>query len=385
MNNNKLRILTLGYDGSGVDPDSKLAKRSREYASVVDRYILLVPAAEAKKTELSENCFAYSVKQPPGPLFISRLLVLYSMYKQAKNIIKKENCNVVSTQDPFELGLIGYLLKRKLKIALNMQEHGDFFSANYWRNENIINFIRFYIGRFLIKRADSVRAVSKRIKTTLANKLSIAEKKIVVVPIYIDIQAEASQEPFAELKDKYKDKFLFLNIGRFVKQKNLPLLVQAFSEISQIHPEARLLMAGKGPLRHGLKELVKGLKLGNKIEFIDWIDDVYAYYHLADAYVLSSNYEGWGMVIVEAAASGLPIVMTDVGCAGEFVENKSSALITKVNNKEEFVRAMDSILSNSVLRKKLQKGASSALANLPNKEKTLRLYKESWQKAITQD
>jgi len=87
------------------------------------------------------------------------------------------------------------------------------------------------------------------------------------------------------------------------------------------------------------------------------------------------------MAIVEAANHGLPIIMTDVGCAGELIENEKSGLIIPVDNQIKLEEAMVRIIKDDSLRKKLAEGALSAVKKLPSKEETLALYKQSWEKA----
>ena len=74
--------------------------------------------------------------------------------------------------------------------------------------------------------------------------------------------------------------------------------------------------------------------------------------------------------------------MTDVGCAGELIENEKSGLVVPVNNQAKLEEAMIRFIGDENLRKNLVEGALSTIKNLPNKEETMFLYKESWEKAI---
>ncbi|MCD4762064.1 glycosyltransferase, partial [bacterium] len=316
------------------------------------------------------------------PAILSRLGWLGRVYFRAKEIIEKEKCNIITTQDPFEIAFIALLLKRKYKIGLNIQMHGDYFSTDYWRDENIINLLRFYLGRYLIKQADSIRVVSNRIKKSLIKRFSVAEEKIINVPIYSDTYAEKYYSAQPEIKKKYKDNFLFLAMGRFTKEKNFPLLIDAFKEVHKKHSKARLLIIGRGPLSGKLNDLVKTRGLLNEIRFMYWVDKVFPYYKVADAYVLSSSSEGWSMAIVEAASVALPIIMTDVGLAGEVIKNESSGLIVPVGDKSRLVDAMIKIMEHKEIRDNLGQAGKEATERLLNKQETLSLYKESWQKAM---
>ena len=114
---------------------------------------------------------------------------------------------------------------------------------------------------------------------------------------------------------------------------------------------------------------------------LGWQNNPEKFYSQADAFLLTSDYEGWGMVAVEAASYGLPIIMTDVGCAGELIENEKSGLVVPVNNQVRLEEAMVRIINDDNLRKKLAEVAISVVKKLPSKEETMALYKQSWEKA----
>ena len=364
-----MRVLNLSLDSSILDKNSVSAKRILEYGELVEKYFVVVPSKENKKLDLSDKVRVY------GSGGNNRVSQLFNIYKKSKEIVKQKKCDVITAQDPFEVGLIGLLLSRKFKIGLNIQEHGDFFSQKYWRQERLLHFFRYFLGIFIIKRADSIRVVSQRIKKYLVENLKIKADKIIVVPVYTKL---------ADIKKSDKNKnseFTFFNLGRFVKQKNLPLLLSAFARVVKKYPHAKLLLIGKGPEEKLLKKMCSELQIEPRVEFLDWVDNIYDYYSRVDAYVLPSNYEGWGRVIIEAAISRLPIIMTDVGCAGEVVVNEESALISQVDNLYKLAQNMILAIENRGLRERLARNAFNSINQLPNKQKTFELYKKSWKLA----
>ena len=153
------------------------------------------------------------------------------------------------------------------------------------------------------------------------------------------------------------------------------------SEKSKVESKKiELWIVGDGPEKSNLKYQISKLKLENNVKLLGWQNNPEEFYSQADAFLLTSNYEGWGMVAVEAANYGLPVIMTDVGCAGELIENEKSGLIVPVNNQIKLEEAMVRIIKDDSLRKKLAEGALSATKKLPSKEETLSLYKQSWEK-----
>jgi glycosyltransferase involved in cell wall biosynthesis len=125
-------------------------------------------------------------------------------------------------------------------------------------------------------------------------------------------------------------RFVWLAVGRFVPAKDYPSLLRAFSSVARCVPEATLLIAGEGPLLGECKALVEREGLAEVVRFLGVRRDVPRLMNAADAYVMSSAWEGLPMVLLEAAATGLPIVATDVGGNGEIVvEGRTGTLIAE--------------------------------------------------------
>ncbi|MFH1745148.1 MAG: glycosyltransferase family 4 protein [bacterium] len=371
-----MKILSFSLDNSILDKTSLLAKSTVEYGNLVDQYIVLAPNRKKIKVELAQNVIAYGVSG------FNKAFILFSIFLLANKIIKKEKINVITVQDPFEVALVGWLLTKINKINLNIQEHGDFFSEKYWQKESMRNYFRYYLGKFLIKRADSVRVVSKKIKKTLI-KIGVDDKKIITVPVYTEVSYSEEENTGRKMfKEIYKKEFLFLTMGRMVKQKNILLLIRSFYEMNDnIKKKSVLKIIGKGKEKKNLINLVKKLKLTNQVEFLDWTkyEDVWDQFWMAGAFVLPSNYEGWGRVIIEAAATKLPIIMTRVGCADEVIKNNESGIIIDIGDQEALTSAMEELVNNKEKTDKMGEKAQEAIKKLPNKIETLKLYKKSWE------
>ena len=176
-------------------------------------------------------------------------------------------------------------------------------------------------------------------------------------------------------------------MGRLVSVKNISLQIKAMaklveSEESKVESKKiELWIVGDGLEKLNLKYQISKLKLENNVKLLGWQNNPEKFYSQADAFLLTSDYEGWGMVAVEAASYGLPIIMTDVGCAGELIENEKSGLVVPVNNQVRLEEAMVRIINDDNLRKKLAEVAISVVKKLPSKEETMALYKQSWEKA----
>lgn len=360
-----MRIINISLGKNILDRNSKTFQRQKEYAGLVDKYYVVIFGP--KKEIQEDNLFVYG---SGGGNKVSRF---FKAYKKAKEILKGKDLKdwLVTTQDPFFSGFLGYLLKRKFSIKLHVQLHGDFFSSKYFRKESLYARFLYFLGKFIIKKADSFRVVSQRIKESLI-KLGVDEDKITVVPIYAQKAQRTIEEPQKDTK-----RFVFLTIGRLVLVKNIGLQIKALAEVIKKYPDVELWVAGEGKEKKKLELLTKKLGLEKRVKFWGWQDNLEKFYKQADVLLLTSNYEGWGLTVIEAASFGLPIIMTDVGCAGEVIKNGKSGLVVPIGDQEALERAMVKLVEDEELKEKLGKNARQSASRLPDKEETLNLYKKS--------
>lgn len=357
-----MKLLVFGLDNSILDKNSALAKRTIEYGALVEEYVIITPAKENKMVQLSDNASAHGVKSK------NKILGLLKIYKLAKKIIKEEKIDVISAQDQYYLGFVGLKLARKFNLGLEIQVHGfEKFSG-----------LRKMIAKYILPRADSVRVVSQRLKKRMTDEFGVAENKIMVVPICVELKI-MNNEP--RIKNK-NDKFIFLTVGRLVPVKNIGMQIGAMEEVVKKYSNVELWIIGEGSERKNIESMIKNLELGGKVKLLGWRNDVKKYYDQADVFLLTSHSEGWPLVILEAANYGLPIIMTDVGSAGELIINNESGIVIPVSDEVKLKEAMLSLIKNFELRKKLGEGARRAVNNLPAKEKILELYKKSWELAL---
>jgi glycosyltransferase involved in cell wall biosynthesis len=134
--------------------------------------------------------------------------------------------------------------------------------------------------------------------------------------------------------------FVWLAVGRLEPPKDYPNLLKAFARVAAEQAGAVLLIAGDGPLRPAAQELARELGLERRVTFLGIRRDVPQLMNAADAYVMSSAWEGMPMVLLEASASGLPIVATDVGGNPEVVVEGESGFLVPATDHEALAAAM---------------------------------------------
>jgi glycosyltransferase involved in cell wall biosynthesis len=146
---------------------------------------------------------------------------------------------------------------------------------------------------------------------------------------------------------------LILAVGRLERQKNFPLLVRAFAKVRE-HGLAKLLILGEGPQRSSIESLIASLRLGADVSLPGAVENPYPYMAGADTLVLSSEEEGFGLVLVEAMSVGCPVVATR--CPGgpvDILQKGRSGILTRPGDPDELAAALVSLLGDDHRRKQL--------------------------------
>ncbi len=237
--------------------------------------------------------------------------------------------DVVSAQDPFESGFVCWLVARMKGAPLHVQVHTDFLSPGY-ASHSALNRIRIVIAGFVLRRAAHIRVVSEAVRTSVEKKFH-PKAAIAVLPIFVDIERYRNARVDPALSEKFSgfDRKLVV-ISRLEPEKNVALAIRAFAAVAASH--ACLIIVGAGSERTSLESLARELHVEDRV-FFEGEKDSLPYYALADLVLVTSRYEGYGMVIVEALAAGKPVLSTDVGVARE-----AGALIATQEKFAESIR-----------------------------------------------
>lgn len=146
-----------------------------------------------------------------------------------------------------------------------------------------------------------------------------------------------------------------VNFCRLSKQKNIPLLIDAFAMLLADHPDYRLRIYGRGDEKDALMALTKEKGLEQAVIFEDFAPDVHARIRDAAMYVCSSDFEGLSNSMLEALAIGLPCVCTDCegGGARMMIENRKNGLLTPIRDTQALYQAMKEIIEDPDLAQRL--------------------------------
>lgn len=207
---------------------------------------------------------------------------------------------------------VALLVKRLLdtETAVIPTHHSAFGQSAV---ENVKDRIDQWLVPRLYPTSDRLIAVSEGVADSLSERTPVGGDDITVLHNPIDVESvrERARDPVDDewLADPAVDVVLF--VGRHADQKNLETWLRAFERISEQNPDARGIVAGKGPERSKLAEMVERRGLGDRIALPGYVDNPYRYMAEADVFMLSSRYEGLPTVLIESLAVGCPVVSTD--------------------------------------------------------------------------
>ena len=178
---------------------------------------------------------------------------------------------------------------------------------------------------------DAVTVMSRGLANELIHRRIVTSVHTHVIPNGVDIACLDMAEEHRDRARKdlavTQHQFLWIAAGRLVPQKDYPSLLRAFASLSQHRPDARLIIAGDGPLRNELGSLIRRLDLDARVQLLGLRQDMPTLYAASDALVLSSAWEGMPGVVLEAMAARLPVVATSVGAVPEMVYNGTHGFV----------------------------------------------------------
>lgn len=217
-------------------------------------------------------------------------------------------------------------------------------------------------GKRIIRNSQGLSALTDVEKDELLRLYDIDPQYIKIIPNGISADAFINAVPTNQFRHSIglseSDK-LILYVGRLHKNKGLDLLIKAFKSIAGSDKQSYLVFAGvsegtKINYQIVLERLVRDMELTDNVKFIGFIsgERKIQAYKSADVFVLPSRYEQFGLVLLEALASGCPTVTTSEAALSNALQSAGAAMISKLNSKDLY-KCVNSVLSNPRLREQL--------------------------------
>jgi glycosyltransferase involved in cell wall biosynthesis len=380
---NKMRILNIGFDKTlvGGAGSGDAVARHREYGEFLDSLDIIVYTTAAENLpvfKISENVTGYPTNSK------SKFGFIFDALKIAGKIRETRAFDLVVAQDPFGPAFVGFMLKQKYGVKLQINFHGDFWDNPYWLKHSAKNRVLIPLSKFLVRRADGIRVVSSGIRDKLI-KFGVSADKIALLPTPVNFEEFSKFDAghVQQIRQSYAGRKIVLYVGRFSPEKNLPWLIQIFSGVRK-EEEAVLVLAGSGGEEKELRDKAKHLGLEADVVFSGSLapDKLSDYYHACDVVVLPSFTESFGKVLVEAAICGKPVVTTKTTGALDIVADSQSGYLVEIGDTEKFIQKILEILSDEALAKKMGEAGRRLVTEKFDRNKIVAGIVQFWKKLI---
>lgn len=278
-----------------------------------------------------------------------RFIELIRFWVQIPKVVSAIKPDILLIQS-IPTGLGGYLVKKKLNIPYVIWGQGSDVYRN-WLFKKLISHL-------VLKNEDVFFALTHHMENT-AKKLGAS--RISVIPNGTQINKYANLSGLAlrkELKIQDNEKVI-LFVGGLKIIKGLKYLIQAMNEVIKYCPDTKLVLAGSGPELKNLTLQVEKLNLAKNVLFLGGVshDKIPELMSTADIFVLPSLSEGFPLVIVEAMASGLPVIATNVGGLPEIVKENENGFLIQSKNSNQIAQKIIFLLQNKELRKQMSENS----------------------------
>jgi glycosyltransferase involved in cell wall biosynthesis len=249
-------------------------------------------------------------------------------------------------------GLLLKLIYGKSFLLIVTKHLDSFFLEGSFGTKNFLRGI--FLERIIFFYTNHVIFISREVKKFFLKKIYVNKKKYSVIYYGVNLKkfSKCNYKEKIDLKKKLNidDKTIIIGcVARHVEQKSLDIVIKSFSQYVQQNPKikAKLIMIGKGHLESELKRLAKDLNITNKIIWIKYTNKINLYFNIFHIFCLSSKYEGLGLVLLEALASGIPVLATRSGAIPEIIKNKKNGYLVKHGDINNFCKRINDTLKLS--------------------------------------
>ena len=288
-------------------------------------------------------------------------------------IITKESIRIVHLHSPHAhaLGLLAAKSVGNCKVILSRR-------VNFPIKRNIISRLKY-------SNVDRIIAISQRVKQVLMAS-GLPEEKIDVVYSGVDTKR------FQNVKADYlvselalaREKLIIGNIAALTWDKDHKTLMAAARVVVDEFPQVIFLIAGEGPLRREIEISIKKLNLQEKVKLLGFRQDIPEVLSILDLFVLSSSWEGLGTSLLDAFASRVPVICTNVGGVPEIVKDGVNGILVPPGNPGALARAIIFLLKNRDLARRMAEEAFQLVNKKFSIEKMVQDTKKIYDRQVMQ-
>jgi glycogen(starch) synthase len=384
-------ILTWEYppliEGGLARHVRKLSESLAELGTEV--HVLTRGGEESPPEEIVAGVSIHRVREPTRPRDLGEFVAWVErmnadMLAAGVELGDRIDFELVHGHDWLVAGACDHLAKRfdaPLVTTIHATEHGR---HQGWVDKHPQSHIH-GVEQWIANRADRVIACSYYMREQIADIFGVADEKVSVIANGIDPQdLQPHDRPQLErLRAQFAapDQQLVLLVGRLVYEKGFQIALEAMPGLVQRLPETRFVVAGSGTHEPELRRQAADLGLMRHGTFLGWIGDdvLHSLYRIADVCVVPSIYEPFGLVALEAMASGCPCIVADTGGLREVVPHGEVGLRFRAGDPDSLATVTERVLADEALGRRLVSEAHQHVRGfdwLDVAEQTAGVYRE---------
>jgi glycosyltransferase involved in cell wall biosynthesis len=277
--------------------------------------------------------------------------------------LTKNGVDVIHSRGPFTMGLMAKHISKILDVPIvgtfdtPVQDYVHYLpvAGKFKPSREALSRLAIKYSMWYYNRCDLVTAPSGIIRDEL--KKMGCEKRIEVLSNGVDMKRYRPENRSNELKSRFckQGEYMIFHVGRVTKEKDIDVLLRAAKDLKSRRVGFRLVIAGKGPALEEIRGLSAELGLSDCVVFAGFVpdEDLPTYYATADVFVTASTVETQGIVMLEALASGTPVIGARAGATPELVKENRNGLMFEAGNHKDAAERLSGVLRDEALLKEL--------------------------------
>lgn len=337
-----------------ISNTANFSKFNRPYMQVLRKKGWTVHYVSPGEEDIYDCDISYKINIARSPFSFQNIQAI----KALKKILLKNRYDIIHCHTPMG-GVIARIAGKKLRktgLKIIYTAHG----FHFYKGAPLFNWLLYYpIELYLSRFTDLLITLNKE-------DYSFAKKHFSLKQIYMLDGVGVDLKKFFPFKNNIEknnlrrdmgfsaDDFIILSVAEFIPRKNHKLLFDLISRLEKNIPNLKIILIGHGPLLDYYKKCVFDNKWNNIVSFTGYVKNVDDYCRLSDMLFASSFQEGLPISVVEAIATGLPVVCSKIRGHVDVIENGKNGFLCNLNSQDSFFDGVMSIYGNENLRNEIR-------------------------------